>query len=156
MSITVPIHLRYEFSVKAPYKRVFGVLSDVPESVSHFPKVDRLVDEGDGVYRWEMHPVGIGAASLHTVYASKYVSDVKKGTVVWTPVKGVGNARVSGSWTIADRKKQTDVVLDIAGEVDVPLPGLAKAVAAPLVSAEFEGLVDRYVDNLIEAFGGEA
>ena len=156
MAFSVSIELGYEFSVKAPFKDVFAVLSDVPKSVSHFPKVDRLVDEGGGVYRWEMRKVGIASIQLQTIYASKYVSDAKKGTVVWTPVKGVGNAEVGGSWKVTGRKGATDVVLKIEAEVEVPLPGLMKAVAGPLVKGEFEGLVDRYVDNLVERFGGEA
>jgi carbon monoxide dehydrogenase subunit G len=156
MAISVPIELGYEFSVKSPFKDVFALLSDVPESVSHFPKVDRLVDMGKGVYRWEMQKIGIGQANLQTVYASKYVSSAPKGTVVWTPVEGVGNAQVGGSWTIVDRKKTTDLVLKIEGTVEVPLPGLMKAVVSPLVRGEFEGLVDQYVDNLIARFGGEA
>lgn len=156
MAISVPIELGYEFSVKAPFKEVFAVLSDVPESVSHFPKVDRLVDQGDGVYRWEMQKIGVASASLQTVYASRYVSDAKKGTVTWTPVEGVGNARVGGSWKIVDRKKSTDVVLAIDGVVDVPLPGLMKSVVTPIVRGEFESMVDRYVENLVARFGGEA
>jgi carbon monoxide dehydrogenase subunit G len=156
MTLRVPIELGYEFSVKAASKDVFAVLADVPTSVSHFPKVDRLVDEGGGVYRWEMRKVGIASIQLQTVYASKYVSDAKKGTVVWTPVKGVGNAEVGGSWKITGRKGATDVVLKIEAEVEVPLPGLMKAVAGPLVRGEFEGLVDTYVDNLVARFGGEA
>jgi len=156
VAISIPIELGYEFSVKSPFKDVFAVLSDVPESVSHFPKVDRLVDMGGGIYRWEMQKIGIAQAHLQTVYASKYVSDRAKGSVVWTPVKGVGNAQVGGSWAIADRKKTTDLELTISGVVEVPLPGLMKAVVTPIVKKEFESMVDQYVDNLIARFGGEA
>ena len=156
MAFTVPIELGYEFAVKAPFEQVFAVLSDVPESVSHFPNVAQLVDLGKGVYRWEMKKVGIGAASLQTIYASKYVSDAKKGTVTWTPVEGEGNARVGGHWKVVAGRKSTAVELTIEGTVDVPLPSLTKSMVSPLVKAEFEKLVDRYVDNLIAAFGGEA
>jgi carbon monoxide dehydrogenase subunit G len=156
MAISVPIELGYEFSVKSAYKDVFALLSNVPESVSHFPKVEQLVDMGDGVYRWEMKKVGVGTISLQTVYASKYASDAKKGTIVWTPVKGVGNAQVGGSWKLVDGKKTTALELKIAGTVEVPMPALMKAVATPMVKSEFEGLVDQYVDNLIKRFGGEA
>ena len=156
MAVSVPIELGYEFSVKAPYRDVFAVLSNVPDSASHFPKVDELVDLGDGAYRWEMEKVGIGQLALQTVYASRYVSDAKKGTVKWTPVKGVGNASVSGSWTVKDARTRTDLVLALNATVDVPLPGLMKAVVTPVVQDEFEKLVDQYVDNLIRRFGGEA
>lgn len=157
MAITVPIELGYEFEVKAKYDDVFGVLSDVPTSVSHFPKVDKLTDLGDGVYKWEMQKVGTQQVNIQTVYASKYASDKAKGTVKWTPVKGVGNALVGGSWKLADNKgKTTKCVLKIDGAVDVPLPGLMKMIVEPVVASEFEKLVEKYVDNLIKRFGGEA
>lgn len=156
MAVSVDIDLGYEFTVKAAYDEVFDVLSDVPTSVSHFPKVDQLVDQGGGVYRWEMEKVGTAQVNIQTVYASKYVSDKSKGTVKWTPVKGVGNALVSGSWKVSDNKgKSTHLVLKIEGTVDVPLPALMKMVVEPVVASEFEKLVEKYIDNLIKTFGGE-
>ena len=155
MAITVNIDLGYEFEVKGKAADVFAVLSDVPTSVSHFPKVDKLTDLGDGVYKWEMEKVGTAQVNIQTVYASKYVSDKAKGTVKWTPVKDVGNAQVSGSWKIVDNKKSTSIELKITANVDVPLPGIMKMVVAPVVESEFEKLVDKYVDNLIKKFGGE-
>lgn len=155
MTVTVEIDLGYEFAVKAPFKEVFDLLSDVPTSVSHFPKVDRLVDLGDGVYRWEMAKVGTAQVNIQTVYASKYVSNRAKGSVVWTPVPGVGNALVGGSWKITDQKKSTAVEFKVNGTVNVALPGLMKVIVVPVVQGEFEGLVEKYIDNLIERFGGE-
>ena len=155
MTVTVAIDLGYEFAVKAPFKEVFDVLSDVPTSVSHFPKVDKLVDMGDGVYRWEMAKVGTAQVNIQTVYASKYVSSRAKGTVVWTPVPGVGNALVGGSWKISDQKKSTALEFKVKGTVDVALPGLMKMVVVPVVQGEFEKLVEKYIDNLIKRFGGE-
>lgn len=155
MAVSVDIDLGYEFTVKAPFDEVFDLLADVPRSVSHFPKVQALVDQGGGVYRWEMQKVGTAQVNIQTVYASKYVADKKKGTVVWTPVKGVGNALVGGSWKIAKAKKGTAVELKIDGTVDVPLPGLMKMVVVPVVKDQFEGLVDQYIENLVAALGGE-
>ena len=155
MAISVNIDLAYEFDVKAKAAEVFDVLSDVPTSASHFPKLDKLTDLGDGAYKWEMAKVGTAQVNIQTVYASKYVSNKAKGTVVWTPVKGVGNAQVGGSWHIVDNKKSTNITLAIKGTVDVPLPGLMKMVVAPVVEGEFEKLVDKYIANLIKRFGGE-
>jgi carbon monoxide dehydrogenase subunit G len=155
MSITVNIDLAYEFEVKAKAAEVFEVLSDVPTSVGHFPKVEKLTDLGDGVYQWDMEKVGTKQVNIQTVYASKYVSDKAKGTVKWTPVKGIGNALVGGSWKIVDNKKSTAVALSIKGEIEVPLPGLMKMVVVPVVEGEFEKLVEKYIDNLIKRFGGE-
>lgn len=155
MTVNVTIDLGYEFTVKAPAAEVFAVLSDVPTSASHFPKVHKLVDLGGNSYRWEMEKIGLAQINLQTIYASKYTADKAKGTVAWTPVKGEGNALVSGNWKISDKKKSTHVALKINGELSIPLPGLMKMVIAPVVEAEFEKLVEKYIDNLIRRFGGE-
>ncbi len=156
MTVTVHIDLGYEFEVKAAYDEVFAVLSDVPRSVSHFPKVDKLTRLEEGVYQWEMQKVGTAQVNIQTVYACRYTSDPAKGTVKWTPVKGVGNAQVGGSWKITDhRGKSTKLVLKTEGTVDVPVPALMKLVVEPIVAAEFEKLVEKYIANLVKTFGGE-
>ena len=156
MTVTVAIDLGYEFEVKASFKDVFDVLSDVPTSASFFPKVDKLVDLGGNAYRWEMEKLGTAQVNIQTVYASHYVSNKAKGSVVWTPVKDEGNALVGGSWQLTDKKKTTTLEFKVAGTVDVPLPALMKMVVAPVVRGEFEKLVEQYIDNLIQHFGGEA
>jgi carbon monoxide dehydrogenase subunit G len=156
MSITVPFDLSYEIDVKARPAEVFDVLADVPASASHFPKVERLVDLGDNAYRWDLQKVGTGQIHIQTIYAAKYVADRKKLRVSWTPVPGIGNAQVSGSWTLTDRRHSTHVRLHIQGEIHVPLPGLMKLLVAPVVTAENEKLVRKYLDNLVHRFGGKA
>ena len=157
MAVSVSIDLGYEFEVKAKFDEVFALLSDVPASVAHFPKVHKLTDLGDGVYQWEMQKVGTAQVNIQTIYASKYSADKAKGLVKWTPVKGIGNAQVGGHWKITDNQgKSTKCVLKIDGTVDVPLPGLMKMVVEPVVASEFEKLVEKYIDNLIKRFGGEA
>jgi carbon monoxide dehydrogenase subunit G len=155
MAITVPIDLGYEFDVKASAREVFALLSNVPASASHFPKVNQLVDLGDGAFRWEMEKIGLAQINLQTIYASRYVSNRTRGSVVWTPLKGEGNATIAGSWKITDQKKSSKLVLKINGELLLPLPGLMKMVVAPVVQAEFEKLVKKYIDNLTREFGGE-
>ena len=155
MAITVPVNMGYELEVKAKAAEVFDLLSDVPASVSFFPKVDKLTDLGDGVYKWEMEKVGTAQVNIQTVYASKYSSSKAKGTVAWKPVPGVGNALVGGSWKITDNGKSTHLELKIDGEISVPLPGLMKMVVAPVVEGEFEKLVEKYLENLSKRFGGE-
>jgi carbon monoxide dehydrogenase subunit G len=155
MTINVNIDLGYEFEVNASAKEVFDVLSDVPTSASFFPNVDKLIDLGDDVYRWEMAKIGITQINLQTIYASKYIANRAKGTVVWTPVQGEGNALVSGSWKITDKKTSTLIVLQITGDLTLPLPGLMKIVLAPVVEAEFEKMIEQYIANLTQRFGGE-
>jgi len=156
MSITVPFDVTREFAVKARAPEVFAVLSDVPASASHFPKLARLVDLGRQTYRWEMEKIGTAQIHVQTVYASKYVSNARQGSVVWTPVEGEGNALIGGSWAIAQGRKSTRLVLTVHGELQVPLPGIMKMVVVPTVTRENDKLFDRYVANLTERFGGAA
>lgn len=155
MTIQVSIDLGYEFQVKAHAVQVYDLLSDVPRSASHFPKVHRLVEIGPGTYRWEMEKIGLGQITVQTVYAAHYVASRPKGTVAWTPVSGEGNALMSGHWTIRDKRTSTLLTLHIQGELTLPLPGLMKMVVTPLAEAEFEKMVEQYIANLSRAFGGE-
>ena len=156
MAFSVSIDLGYEFAVNADFSTVFEVLSDVPKSASFFPKVDQLVDLGQNTYRWEMAKIGLAQINLQTIYASKYTSNKAKGSVIWTPVEGEGNALVSGSWKIVDKKKSTHLTLNITGDLTLPLPGLMKMVVGPVVESEFEKMIEQYIDNLTQHFGGEA
>jgi hypothetical protein len=155
MTVSVDIDLGYEFAVKASAKDVFAVLADVPKSAKHFPKVKALVDMGDNIFRWEMQRVGTAQVGIQTIYACQYKGDEKKGSVTWTPVKDVGNAQISGSWKITQGKDRTNIVLKTKGTVDVALPALMKMVVVPVVNSEFEGLVEKYIENLCKTFGGE-
>lgn len=155
MAININLKLGYEFEVKAQAQAVFDLLSDVPRSASYFPKVDRLVDLEGGVYRWEMEKIGVGQFTLQTVYASRYTADRNKGRIAWTPVDSEGNASVSGNWQITDRTRSTQVRLSIDAVMRLPFPALTRPIVAPLVGSEFEKMVEQYIDNLIQQFGGE-
>ena len=154
MAVNVAFDLARERDVKAGVAEVFGVLSHVPTSASFFPKVDKLVDLGDNTYRWELQKVGTAQVNIQTVYAAKYRSDARRHSVVWTAVKGQGNAQINGSWTLTQRKHSTHLLLKVNGEIVVPLPALTKLVVAPIVIRENEKLVDQYMDNLARRFGG--
>ena len=155
MAITVPLALAYEFAVHARYAEVFSVLADVPTSASHFPKLARLVDLGDQRYRWEMEKLGTDTVHLQTVYAAQYVANKRQGRVDWTPLAGIGNAQVGGSWVLSNKKTYTQLVLRINAQLQLPLPGLMKSLVAPVVQAEYQALVEQYIDKLIQRFGGE-
>ena len=155
MAMTVPFEMAYEFEVNALAADVFDVLSDVPASASFFPKLRKLVDLGGNCYRWELDKVGPAQMTMQTVYACHYVVDQKKCSVVWTPIAGEGNAQMSGSWAITDRKNFTHLVLTSRGELLVPLPALIKGIVAPIVVAENERLVKQYIANLSQRFGGK-
>lgn len=149
MAFTAHIDISKKFKVKASFDTVFDTLADVPYSVEHFPNVDNLVDLGDECYRWEMAKIGIDRWHIQTIYACEYCWDKEEGWIEWYPIEGEGNALVEGKWTIkAVDKKNTQVSLKTTGDLTLPLPGLAKPIVSPIVRREFEGLIDRYIENL--------
>ena len=154
MAITVSIELNRDLELPASFDEVFALLADVPRSASHFPKVDRLTDLGDNIYRWEMEKVGVDKHAIQSVYACRYVADKDAGRITWTPVKGEGNGVVSGSWTLsAAGDNTTTVKFQTSAQLTVPLPGLLKLAISPVIKHEFNSLVDTYMKNLTKAFG---
>jgi len=152
MTFSVSVDMNREFDVQSDYDKIFDVLSDVPVSVSHFPKVEQLVDLGDHIYRWEMVEVGFGRYSIQTVYACKYENSREEGWVKWTPVKDVGNALIEGSWNIREVDGRILLHFHTKGTLTLPLPSLIKTAIKPVATREFEGLVDQYIENLKKTF----
>jgi len=153
MSFAVTINIQREFETSCTPDKVFELLADVPRSASHFPKVDQLVDLGDNTFRWEMEKIGIGSYILQqTIYASRYTADAAARKVAWTPVQGVGNAIVSGEWTITPKAAGTTVTLKTKGDLTVDFLSFLEFIISPLVVMEFTGMIERYLANLQESF----
>jgi len=150
MAIKVSIDLDREFTVNADIDTVFAFLSNVPESASHFPKVDELEDLGDNTFRWNMEKVGVGDHAIQTVYACQYVADEGAKTVTWSPIKGEGNGVVSGGWEFTEADGGTHIKFETSAELNLPLPGLLKLAISPVVKHEFSAMVDTYMDNIQE------
>lgn len=152
MAFTVSIEIKKQFDVQCSPDKVHEILSDVPRSVSHFPKVEELVDLGDNSYRWEMEKIGIDKYYIQTVYACKYTDNKKDGWVKWEPVSSVGNGIVRGEWNFSGDDEGTRISFYTKGDLTLPLPGLVKFFLSPFVVREFESLVDKYIENLKRTF----
>lgn len=153
MAITVAIELNRDIDLAGTYDDVFDLLADVPESASHFPKVDKLVDMGDNTFRWEMEKIGVDKHSIQSIYACQYTGDREAGKISWEPLKGEGNGVVRGSWTLTRNSDQsTHARFQTKAELTLPLPGLLKLAISPVIKHEFNSLVDTYMANLKKSF----
>ena len=148
MTVKVSIDLNRKFIVTADINSVFALLSDVPSSAVHFPKVQTITALPDNSFRWEMEKINLGTHSVQTSYACQYITDSDAKTVVWTPIKGEGNSVVSGKWELTELASGTNVSFKTKAELTLPLPGLLKLAISPLVKFEFSGMVDTYLRNL--------
>lgn len=151
MPVTVTIEISRKFIVNAPLAKVFAVLADVPESASHFPRVESLTPLGGNAYEWKMRKNGFDKHAIQIVYASTYRVDKKAHRVEWSPVKGVGNSQVQGFWELSSADGSTECRFHTQGVLELPLPGLLKMAVGPVVKHEFNALVDQYVENLQNA-----
>lgn len=152
--MNVTVEFKQGFRVPASPAAVFDLLADVPRSVGHFPELKQLVPLGEGAYRWEMKPLGAAGISHQVIYASRYVADAASRSVIWTPVKKVGNGQIEGRWLYKADRAGTAIDFATVGELEVPVPLLLRAVAAPFVQGEFRRQVQRYLDNIRAALGG--
>jgi len=138
MTMTARPDLQRVFGLATAVPEFFAVLSDVPLSVSHFPKVERLTraDAEDArgspsaFQEWRMEHVGTEKIKIQTVYACRYERAFDpaagRGRVTWMPVPGVGNALIGGHREIEPRAagQGTRLSLVTRGQLDVPLPAL--------------------------------
>lgn len=151
MAISLDVSVDKTFSVNASPETVFELLSDIPKSVSYFPYVNDLKDLGNDQYQWTMEEIGAAGFTHVVVYACEYDSDAANKTVTWTPVKGVGNALMSGSWRIEPEGTGSLVHFTTSGKLnELPVPKLMKGMAKGLVNAEFEKPINKYHARLKE------
>ena len=149
MAFTVSVNVDRSIEVACDAATAFALVADVPKSVSHLPKIERLTDLGDGAYRLETQKIGIDKYFVQTVYESRYTNDPKNKTVTWRPVRGEGNATVGGSWEVSGLANgKTRLRLVNKGEMELPFPGLVKSLVTPFVKREYDSLIEQYLANL--------
>lgn len=145
MAISLDVAVNKSFDVDATPEQVFALLSDIPASVKHFPYVENLEDMGNNVYKWTMEEIGAAGFSHVVEYACEYHSDADTGTIIWKPVRGVGNADMNGSWTIEANGDGSTVHFTTEGKLkELPVPKLMKGMAKGIINTEFEKPIDKY------------
>jgi hypothetical protein len=149
----IPVKVEMKFKVPAGLEAAFELLADVPRSISHFPKLKKLVPQGDEVYRWEMEPMGAMGISHQVIYACRYESDSRQSTVIWVPVPKVGNGLIEGRWQLRADGSGTHIDFETYGQLDVPVPALLRPMAQPYVQGMFRGEVEIYLKNIGRTLG---
>jgi hypothetical protein len=152
MALSVKIEVQKSLEVTASFEEAIALVADVPRSVSHFPRMEELVPLGDNTYRWDMQKLGPDKYSVQIVYACKYTSDLEAGRVTWTPVSGVGNGQIAGSWEISNTQP-VRMILHTEGELTLPFPRLMRRMVEPFVQKEFSRLIGGYTRNLQKVLG---
>ena len=139
--------------VVASPETVFEILSDIPDSVAHFPGLEELTPAGDG-YRWVLEKHGPSKYAVKMEYAVRYETDADALTVTWSPIEGIGNSRVEGQWTIRRRGDRTVASIRNDLSIFLKIPRIVRRLASPIVSKRNHALLEGYLTNLETTFNG--
>ena len=147
--IPVAIALTRRVALRLAPDDAFGILSDVPAWSVLFPHTERVEpfpDAGPEAYLWTLDPMGPPGAAVQIVYACRYTADAAARRIAWTPVEGVGNARVDGSVALGDGPGGGSVgVLTLGAVFQIPAPSFVQPVVEAAVRAAFRRMVDTFV-----------
>ncbi len=148
MPVYVNVKIEKSFKAACSAKKAFDQLSDVADTVKLFPKLEKIVDLGNQVWRWEMAKIGAAGISHQVKYTVKYGND-GKGKIDWNPAPGDGNANVSGGWVIQETGSNScSIEFRSGGEFQMPVPSLMKTMAEGIVKSEFEAQVETFLQQV--------
>lgn len=148
MPVNVEVKIERSLKVACSAKKAFDQLVNVADTVALFPKLDKIVDAGGDVWRWEMEKIGAAGLSHQVKYTVKYTNNGST-TIDWNPAPGEGNAQVSGGWVIkADSDKTCTISFRSKGEFEMPVPRLMKGIAEGIVKSEFDAQVGTFLDRV--------
>lgn len=154
MSLALDLDFRYAFEVNASFDVVFDLLSDIPRTSRLHPTLEKIVDLGEGIYRWEMKKYGTEKVNVQTIYTCHYIADREAGTITWKPISGEGNAMVDGCFKLTRRLRGTLVDANIKSSATLPIPAIMEKLAIRFIANESKKLNEKYIGNLIQQFGG--
>ena len=149
----VRVQFEKSIDVSASPETVFELLADVPDSVAHFPGVEDLTPQDDG-YRWVLEKHGPTKYAVKMEYACRYETDTTTFAVAWSPVEGIGNARVQGRWKIEKRGTRTRLTISNDLSIFLKLPRMVRRLASPIVTKRNHALLEGYLRNLSTTFNG--
>ena len=129
------------------------ILSDMPATLSHFPKLQPITELAENRYRWDLDAIGAAGVEHEVSFATDFETDVDAGEIRFTAVQGEGNATISGVFRAEENGDSTQLVLEVGGTLrDIKVPMLLRGPAKPFIKGMFEKLVDRFVERVSAAY----
>ena len=150
MTVKIRTSIQRSERVPAQVDSVYTLLKPVESSSAFFPRVQQIHALGDDRFLWKLEPMGTQKFQHQVEYASQWEFDDTGTTIRWRPLANQGNAKVSGVWAIEPAADQARIALEIKAELLIDLPRWMQMVAEPIVQTEFQKLLNRYFDNVIQ------
>ncbi len=153
--MAVRVEVPYEKAIlcKHPLKETFDYFANVEKSVpANFPGVEAFESLGKDTYRWVFESVGYKGYELQIKLVTRFTKTPDESIEV-TPVSEPGTSLFTGSWRFTPEGANTRMTFKAKFEIELPVPGFLKAVAAPLAQSELTKLFDRYIARVEKNFG---
>lgn len=147
-SMKAKIDLVRNAHIEGDATELFEMLSDLPKTMSHFPKLRAFSDLGDGMWLWDIEPIHVAGMTYELQVVTRFTVDADKRVVTLTPVTSRGNAEIGGHFCSVQDGEHALLKLDIAGTIEVDVPMLLRAPAKPFIRAYFARLVDRFIERI--------
>jgi carbon monoxide dehydrogenase subunit G len=146
---------RETFVVDLPAAVVRAHFGDVARIAENLESVERAEPLGNGTLAVTMAPLSKHGVTFHGRYRCRYVF-TGEDELQWTP-EGDGNVWMSGRARFtaeAPRRTRVDFLQNVAIEMDINF--LLAALARPIVTAELEKQIRRYLERTRRALGATA
>jgi carbon monoxide dehydrogenase subunit G len=154
MAIDIKADFQRTFEVSQTPAEAYVLLSNVPASVAHFPKLQSLTARDDNIYEWLLEGETVRSKSFAAEYACQYHCDPDKKTVVWSAIPGFGNSKVTGHWKLTSKGTGTQVDFQNSFHMILDVPRLFKAIAVPIIKRLNGQLIEKYMKNISKTLNG--
>lgn len=149
----IKLALKKTGSVDMPASELVELLSDMPKTLSHFPKLKPVTELATDRYRWDLEAIGAAGIEHEVSFATDFVSCTEKNEIRFTAVPKEGNAQISGVFRAVETSGETELVLEVGGTLhDIKVPLVLRGPAKPFIRGMFEKLVERFVERVSDAY----
>lgn len=142
------IDLQRVARIEGDADELFALLSDLPKTMAHFPKLRSFTEHENGAWLWDIEPIHVAGMTYEISVATGFEIDSGKRVVTLLPVSSIGHAHIGGHFRAVQSGDHAELQLDIAGTIEVDVPMLLRAPAKPFIRGYFAKLVDRFIERI--------
>lgn len=149
----VDIQLSESSTVNANASDLIKALSDIPATLSHFPKLKPVTELAPNRYEWDLETIGAAGVEHDCLFATDFHIDLDSNVIKFTAVPGHGNAQISGQFTAVDKDDGATLTLEVGGIIgDVKVPMLLRGAAKPFIKGIFEKLTQKFIERIHQKY----
>lgn len=153
MPVTVSVKYSKGVELSKDPAATYADVADVARSIPRdFPGLASFTPEGKDTFRWTFRKLEYAGQTVQLKLVTRFDFSPPE-HVHLAPVSAPDTTagKFQGEWRFEKAGSGTRLVFDVTLEVELPLPGLMKAIAQPLAQKEMSNFFDRYLANVAKA-----